>query len=152
MKNSNKIADKFETNKFSFDKSPLKALLLLVFFALICFALVSGVSAKTFNSDVDSNEFQDFIRDDTGAKEIVLNAGDYNNLKNLNITRSVTISSNGQVNIKSNGGILFNVTASNVTIIGLNISGYQTAINTNGKKISIIGNNISTTGNSIYCW
>jgi len=136
--------DEIETN------SILKGFFILALFGLVFFSLISGVNAKIFNEGTSSNDIQNFINNEQD-QEIIFNEGTYNNLLNLNITRSVNISSNGQVNLKGNGGTLFNISGNNVNISYLNISGYQTAIRSNSSKISIIGNNISTTGYSIYC-
>ncbi|MDR2967582.1 MAG: hypothetical protein LBU74_06505 [Methanobacteriaceae archaeon] len=150
MNNFNKKADKFET-KSTFNKSILKSFLLLTLLGIVFFTLISGVNAKTFYEGVSSNDIQNFINDNNEGNTIIFSAGTYNNLQNLNITRSVNITSNGQVNIKGNGGILFNITANDVNITKLNISGYQTAIKSNNSKISIIGNSISTSDISINC-
>ena len=131
-------------------KSNIKVVLTLLLFGLVIFSLISGVNAITFNEGSSSSDIQNFINNDKDDT-IIFNAGTYNNLKDLNITRTVSITSNGRVNIIGNGGTLFNVTASNVIISNLNINGYQTAIRSNSSKISIIGNNITTTDISIYC-
>jgi len=119
----------------------------------LCFlAIISSVTAADFNNSSTSVDIQTFINNTSGSdNEIVLQAGDYvDNFLNLNITRSVTIKSNGQTNIIStNGGTLFNITAPHVTIINLNISGYATAIKSNTGDLLVAGSNISTSDISI---
>lgn len=126
---------------------------LLLIFSLLTFALVSNVSAMSFNSNSSTgSDIQNFI-DDSGESDtqIIFESGNYaDNIMNLNVTRNVTITGNGQVNIISNtGGILFNISANNVKIVNLNISGYTTAIMSNKGELSIISNNITTTGISV---
>jgi len=119
---------------------------------LMFLVLISAVNAANFDSNPNTgNNIQDFINNPALGSDIVLDSENYeNNIANLNITRDLTIKGNGQVNIKStNGGILFNITSANVKITGLNISGYTTAIISDKGNISLIDNNITTSGNSI---
>ncbi|WP_169805397.1 right-handed parallel beta-helix repeat-containing protein, partial [Methanobrevibacter cuticularis] len=152
MKNKNTIADKFETNSSFTSGTRLKNLVLVSFVFLCFFALLSGVSAANFNSSSSNDEIQDFLSNTTATdNEVVFDAGDYNTITGLNVSRSVNISSNGQVNIKGpNTGTLFNITAPNVKIVNLNMSGYNTAINSNTSNLSVIGCNISTIDRSIH--
>ncbi|MBZ9570649.1 carboxypeptidase-like regulatory domain-containing protein, partial [Methanobrevibacter sp. TMH8] len=124
--------------------------ILLLVAVLLLFSL-SSVSAASFNSGNSSSDIQNFIDTGQGDDDIVLEEGDYiDSLYNLNVSRKVNIKSNGKVNIKSStGGILFNITARNVQIFNLNISGYQTAIRSNIGGLSVIGNNITTNYMSI---
>ena len=127
-------------------------LLILTTLLLLFLASVSSVSAADFTKDSSSEDIQTFIKDTvTTDTEINLASGDYqNNLMNINITRNLTITGIGQVNIIGPGnGVLFNITSANVTIKNLNISGYDTAIIANSSDISIIGNNIITSIESI---
>ena len=124
---------------------------MLLFVAVLLLFSLSSVSAASFNSDHSSSDIQNFIDTGLGDDELVLEEGDYiDTLYNLNVSRKVNIKSNGKVNIKSStGGILFNVTAKEVQILNLNISGYQTAIRSNIGGLSVIGNNITTNDISI---
>ncbi len=150
MTNYIKIADRLEEDRSKLNKSILKGSIILIL-GLIIFSLISGVSAKEFNENSSSNDIQSFINNSTQQDNtIILNAGNYDKLKNLNITRSVNISSKGQVNIKGNGGILFNITAKDIIINKLNISGYQTAIRSNTGGISVGDCNISTSDISVH--
>jgi hypothetical protein len=148
------IADNFEANMNikSVDMSRLKILVLVVFLFLCFFAFLSGVSAKNFNSSSTNQEIQDFLSNTSaGDNEVVLDGGNYNQITGLSVSRSVNISSNGQVNIQgTNTGTLFTITAPNVRIVKLNISGYNIAINSNRGNISVIGCNISTIGRSVH--
>ncbi|WP_157082407.1 right-handed parallel beta-helix repeat-containing protein, partial [Methanobrevibacter cuticularis] len=151
MKNKNTITDKFEKNSYFTSGTHLKNLVLVSFVFLCFFALLSGVSAANFNSSSTNDEIQDFLSNTTATdNEVVFDAGDYNQITGLNVSRSVNISSNGQVNIKGpNTGTLFNITAPNVKIVNLNMSGYNTAINSNTSNLSVISCNISTINISI---
>jgi hypothetical protein len=146
MKNKNTITDKFEKNICFTSGTRLKNLVLVTFVFLCFFALLSGVSAANFNSSSTNDEIQAFLNNTTTTdNEVVFDAGDYNQTTSLNVSRSVNITSNGQVNIKGpNTGTLFNITAPNVQIIKLNITGYDTAIKSNSSNLTIIGNNITT--------
>ncbi|WP_157082397.1 NosD domain-containing protein, partial [Methanobrevibacter cuticularis] len=152
MKNKNVIAAKFEKNICFPSGTHLRNLVLLTFVFLCFFALLSGVSAANFNSSSTNDEIQNFLSNTTATdNEVVFDAGDYNTITGLNVSRSVNISSNGQVNIKGpNTGTLFNITAPNVKIVNLNMSGYNTAINSNTSNLSVIGCNISTIDRSIH--
>ena len=123
---------------------------MLVLIFLLLFSL-SSVSADEYNftSSNTSADFQSVINDTT-PNELVINLADGNySLSQINITRNATIKGNSS-NVKINGsGILFNITASNVKIINLTITGFKTAILTNKGDLTIIGNNINTKNTSI---
>lgn len=71
--------------------------------------------------------------------------GEYNYLKYLNVTHNITIKANnvGKVKITGDGtNNLFNINASHVTIIGLNISNFNTAINSTADNLRIILQNV----------
>jgi len=139
-----KISDEYKVNIRFFSKHSLKSLAIVTLFVLLFFALISGVSAKNFNSTSNINEIQDFLSDSTETdNKLVFDGGTYTGLSNLNVSRSINITSNGQVNIRDTGGTLFNITSRDVSIINLNISGYQTAIESNTGGLSVIGCNIS---------
>ncbi|MBZ9570717.1 hypothetical protein KQY27_04045 [Methanobrevibacter sp. TMH8] len=145
------IADNSEAKDIHVFSNPHLKFVAFVIFFVCFFAIVSSVSAASFNSSSSSSDIQNFINTGSGDDDIVLEEGDYiDTLYNLNVSRKVNIKSNGQVNIKSNtGGTLFNITARNVQILNLNISGYQTAIYSNTGGLSVIGNNITTIDSSI---
>jgi len=137
-------------SKFSFQNTG--KLLILTTLLVVFLACVSSVSAVDFNNDADTGKnIQDFINNPNNGNEIVLNSGDYiNNIKNLKINRSVIIKGNGQVNlIGSSSDTLFNISARNVIISNLNISGYKTAVFSNTGDLLVKNCNISTTGCSI---
>ena len=132
-------------------KSHLLKLSFVVIIILCFFALLSGVSAKNFNNTSTNAEIQDFINNQVETdNEIVFDAGNYSGLSNLNISRSIKISTNGTVHIQGTStSTLFNITSANVSIINLNISGYATAISSTGSSLSLINNTIATTNTSI---
>jgi len=130
--------------------SYLKSFAIITLFVLVFLALVSGVSAKNFNSTSDINDIQTFLSNTSETdNKLVLDGGEYNSLSNLNVSRSINISSNGHVNIRGTGGTLFNITSRDVIIINLNVSGYTTAIKSNTGGLSVTGCNITTTDMSI---
>jgi len=120
-------------------------LTLLVF--MLC---VSGVSAANFDSSSTSSDIQNFI--DSTDNDFVINftlGTENSNLKDLNITKNMTIIGNGAILSSDNGGTLFYVSSPNVKIFNLTIIGYDTAINSSSKNVQIVGNNISTNKMSI---
>ena len=137
-------------NNFSFRNT--SKLLMLAALLVVFLACVSSVTGAEIGNDANTGKnIQDLINNPNDGNEIILDSGDYiNNIKNLNITRSVTIKGNGQVNIiGSSSDTLFNISARNVIISNLNISGYKTAVFSSNGSLSIKGCNISTTGISI---
>ncbi|KZX16745.1 bacterial Ig-like domain protein [Methanobrevibacter cuticularis] len=150
MKNKNTITNKFETNNYFPSGTRLKNVVLVTFLFLCFFALLSGASAANFNSSSTNQEVQDFLSDTSaGDNEVVFEEGDYNQFTGLTVSRSVNISSIGQVNIVGTTGTLFTITSPNVKIVKLNISGYTTAINSNTGNLSVIGCNMSTASSSV---
>jgi len=130
----------------------VKKLAILSVLCLVFLLSTSIVSAADFSSNgTTGKDIQDFINNPNSGSEIILNSGDYlNNIKNLNISRNVTIKGNGQVNlIGSNSDTLFNISAKNVVISNLNISGYKTAVFSKTGDLLVENCNISTTGSSI---
>ena len=140
----------YKTENRFLRKSHLVKLALVMVVILCFFALLSGVSAKNFNNTSTNTEIQDFISNQAETdNEIVFDAGNYSGLSNLNISRSIRISTNGTVNIQGTG-TLFNITATNVQILKLNITGYETAVKSNTGNLSIIGCSITTNLVSIH--
>jgi protocatechuate 3,4-dioxygenase beta subunit len=132
--------------------NPFFKALILSLLLLAVLSVVSGVSAVSFNNgNATSSSVQNFINTGSGDNDLVLESGDYNNLlKDINVSRSLNIRGNGQVNLRSSsGGSLFNITAMNVNITNLNILGYGTAIKSNTSNLQVIGTNITTNDVSV---
>ena len=145
------IGKRIVGNSGSFSNQAIRIMFLSLLF-LLFLSLVSSVNAANFTTtNGNSTNIQSFINNQsTTDSDIILSTGNYTNIVNLNVSRTVTIRGNGQVNIISTGGgTLFNVTASNVKIINLNISRFQTAINSSASGTSISNCNITTSGHSI---
>jgi len=141
-------------NRFLLNNSIIKFLIFVAFLILFVACVSSVSAAENFaNTTNVGNNIQDLINNPTGDNEIILSSGNYtDSIKNLNISREVTIKGNGKVNIiSSNGGTLFNITSKNVKFINLNIIGYQSAIRSNTGGLSVVGCNITTTDISINC-
>ncbi|KZX14488.1 bacterial Ig-like domain protein [Methanobrevibacter cuticularis] len=133
-----------EANIPLFNRVRLRNAVLITFLFLCFFALLSGASAANFNSSSNNQDIQAFLSNTSaGDNELVFEGGTYNQITSLNVSRSVNISSAGQVNMVGTGR-LFNITAPNVKIVNLNMSGYNTAINSNRGNLSVIGCNMST--------
>uniref|UniRef100_UPI000AAE56C5 beta strand repeat-containing protein n=1 Tax=Methanobrevibacter arboriphilus TaxID=39441 RepID=UPI000AAE56C5 len=113
---------------------------------------LSSVSAGTYdlNSSNTTGDFQNIINNDAGD-ELIINLDDDGNytLGQINVTRNATIQGkNRNVNI-SGSGVLFNITAPNVRIVNLTITGFNTSIVANSSDLTVTGNNIITTNVSI---
>ena len=124
-------------------------LFISIFMILSC---LGTVSAEDFTQTATSKDVQDFI-DNTSIQDNIINlqAGNYS-LKELNITRNLTIQSSNDnaVNIKGDGkSTLFNVKAQGVTIKNLNIIDYCMAINSTADKLTVVNNKITYT-NILY--
>ncbi|WP_221061683.1 right-handed parallel beta-helix repeat-containing protein [Methanobrevibacter arboriphilus] len=125
--------------------------LVLVFLFLFSLSSVSAASYD-FNNGNTTEQFQNVISTDTDDLVISFDDGDYTGWSQLNISRNATIVGKNRGGAKfttSSGGNLFNVTAINVTIVNLTISGYATAIMSNCSDLTISNNNINTSGVSI---
>ncbi|MCC7561575.1 MAG: hypothetical protein KO253_01990 [Methanobrevibacter arboriphilus] len=132
------------------DKCFISFLFVLGFLLLFS---VSSVSADEyyFNSDNITNESFQGVIDNNTPDEVIINLddGEYS-LGQINITRNATIQGKSSGNVKINGsGILFNITASNVKLINLTITGYTSAVIGNSSDLTVTGNNITTSGISI---
>ena len=138
------------SNFSSFEQGP-KCILLSILFLSVLF-MISSVSAADFTTNSNSDDIQSFIGNDLNQNtEIVFKSGNYTSISNINITKTATIRGEGQVNIIGSGGILFNITAANVKIINLNITGFNTAITSNSGGLFVNKTNISTITSSIVC-
>ena len=130
-----------------------KCFISFVFVLTFLFLSLSSVSSATYdlNSSITTDDFQSVIDNDTDDELVInLDDGDYS-LGQINVTRNATIQGKGR-NAKISGtetGILFNITASNVKIINLTITGFDTAIQSDSSYLTISGNNITTNGISI---
>ncbi|KZX17009.1 hypothetical protein MBCUT_04120 [Methanobrevibacter cuticularis] len=141
-----------EPNIHLFNRARLRNVVLLTFLFLCFFAVLSGVSGVNFNSSSTNAEIQAFLDNaSAGDNEVTFEEGNYSLSSGLTVGRSVNISSTGQVNmVGTNTGTLFTITAPNVQITKLNISRYNTAINSNRGNLSIIACNINTTNISVH--
>ncbi|BBL62579.1 hypothetical protein MarbSA_16190 [Methanobrevibacter arboriphilus] len=114
---------------------------------------MSSVSADEyyFSSGNITNASLQGVIDNNTPDEVIINLddGEYS-LGQINVTRNATIQGNSSGNVKIAGsGILFNITSSNVKIINLTITGYTSAIVGNSGDLTVIGNNVTTSGVSI---
>ncbi|GLI12658.1 hypothetical protein MARBORIA2_17480 [Methanobrevibacter arboriphilus] len=114
---------------------------------------LSSVSADEyyFSSGNITNASLQGVIDNNTPDEVIINLddGEYS-LGQINVTRNATIQGNSSGNVKIAGsGILFNITSSNVKIINLTITGYTSAIVGNSGDLTVIGNNVTTSGVSI---
>ncbi|WP_067259808.1 hypothetical protein [Methanobrevibacter cuticularis] len=112
---------------------------------------ITGASAYDFNQTSTSTDIQGYI-DNSGDDVIELKAGNYS-LKEINITRNLTIKNKGSdvVNIRGDGlNTLFNVKSAYVTIQGLNIIDYKVAINSSASYLTIKNNRITSTKDPLF--
>ena len=123
----------------------------LAILALLLLFSLSNVSAAVHNLNNSSttSNLQNTINNDPGSDVIVnLAEGNYN-FGQINISRNATIQGVNN-NVKINGtGTLFNITAPNVKLINLTITGYSTAVISNSSGLTIANNDITTSSSSI---
>ncbi|WP_221061360.1 beta strand repeat-containing protein [Methanobrevibacter arboriphilus] len=126
------------------------------FVLVLAFLLLLGLSSVSadeyyFSSGNITNASLQGVIDNNTPDEVIINLddGEYS-LGQINVTRNATIQGNSSGNVKIAGsGILFNITSSNVKIINLTITGYTSAIVGNSGDLTVIGNNVTTSGVSI---
>ena len=124
--------------------------LVLVFLFLFSVSSVSADEYYFSSGNITNDSFQGVINNSTPDEVIInLDDGEYS-LGQINITRNATIKGNSSnVKINGSGGVLFSITASNVKLINLTITGFDNFIVSNSGDLTVIGNNVTTSGISI---
>ncbi|WP_143746183.1 beta strand repeat-containing protein, partial [Methanobrevibacter arboriphilus] len=128
--------------------------IIFVICVLFIFLALSSASAANHNFTTANNtqQFQNVINNDNDNELLISFAnGEYSGWGQLNISRNATIvgKNRGGAKFTTSSGTLFNITATNVKIINLTISGYATAIKSNCSDLTVSDNNITTSGFSI---
>ena len=125
--------------------------IILAISALLLLCSLSNVSAAPHNlTEVNTTSNIQKIIDNDKDSEVIITLADGNySFSQINISRNVTIQGNSK-NVKISGtGVLFNITASNVKLINLTITGFSTAVKSNSSGLTIEGCDISTSHVSI---
>lgn len=127
-------------------KKELKIGLIMLFSLFLCLLFVSSANAVSINNETSLKDIQSYLNDGS-SREIVLNDGDYDYIKELNVSSHTTIkaknSGNAKIKASNSKNNLFNIKGINVTITGLSINGYNKAIYSKTDQVKVQHSTIS---------